>query len=44
MLIVERFIVAVLIIVNGFLAMSELTLVSAKKPLLERMQRRRRQS
>lgn len=39
MLIVELVIVAALIVVNGFLAMSELALVSAKKPLLERMQR-----
>lgn len=39
MLIVELTIVAALIVANGFLAMSELALVSAKKPLLERMQR-----
>ncbi len=39
MLIVELVIVAALIVANGFLAMSELALVSAKKPLLERMQR-----
>lgn len=39
MLIVELAIVAALIVANGFLAMSELALVSAKKPLLERMQR-----
>lgn len=39
MLIVELVIVAALIVVNGFLAMSELALVSAKKPVLERMQR-----
>lgn len=39
MLIVELAIVACLIVANGFLAMSELALVSAKRPLLERMQR-----
>lgn len=39
MLVVELTIVAALIVANGFLAMSELALVSAKKPLLERMQR-----
>ena len=39
MLLVELIVVAALIIVNGFLAMSELALVSAKKPILERMQR-----
>ena len=39
MLIVELVIVAALIVANGFLAMSELALVSAKKPLLERMRR-----
>jgi putative hemolysin len=39
MLIVELAIVAALIVANGCLAMSELALVSAKKPLLERMQR-----
>jgi putative hemolysin len=39
MLIVELVIVAALIVANAFLAMSELALVSAKKPLLERMQR-----
>jgi len=39
MLIVELAIVAALIVANGFLAMSELALVSAKKPLLERMHR-----
>jgi len=38
-LVVELIIVTALIIVNGFLAMSELALVSAKKPLLERMER-----
>lgn len=39
MLAVELIIVAALIIANGFLAMSELALVSAKRPVLERMQR-----
>lgn len=39
MLVVELIIVAALIVVNGFLAMSELALVSAKKPVLERMRR-----
>lgn len=39
MLIVELAVVAALIVANGFLAMSELALVSAKKPVLERMQR-----
>lgn len=39
MLIVELLIVAALIVANGFLAMSELALVSAKKPVLERMHR-----
>ena len=35
----ELVIVAALIVANGFLAMSELALVSAKNPRLERMQR-----
>jgi len=39
MLVVELLIVATLIVLNGFLAMSELALVSAKRPLLERMVR-----
>lgn len=39
MLVVELIIVAALIIANGFLAMSELALVSAKRPVLERMHR-----
>lgn len=39
MLVVELVIVAILIVLNGFLAMSELALVSAKRPLLERMVR-----
>lgn len=39
MLAVELAIVAGLIVVNGFLAMSELALVSAKRPLLEQMVR-----
>lgn len=39
MLILELAIVGALIVANGFLAMSELALVSAKKPLLERMRR-----
>ncbi|WP_421998925.1 hemolysin family protein [Reyranella sp.] len=39
MLVVELAIVAILIVLNGFLAMSELALVSAKRPLLERMER-----
>lgn len=39
MLVVELVIVGALIVLNGFLAMSELALVSAKKPLLERMAR-----
>lgn len=39
MLFVELLVVAALIVANGFLAMSELALVSARRPLLERMQR-----
>ena len=39
MLVVELITVAALIVANGFLAMSELALVSAKRPVLERMQR-----
>jgi len=39
MLIIELVVVAALIAANGFLAMSELALVSAKRPVLERMQR-----
>ena len=39
MLVVELLIVGALIVANAFLAMSELALVSAKKPLLQRMQR-----
>lgn len=39
MLAVELTIVVALIMVNGFLAMSELALVSAKRPLLEQMAR-----
>jgi putative hemolysin len=39
MLVVELIIVAALIVANGFLAMSELALVSARRPVLERMLR-----
>ena len=39
MLVVELAIVVGLIVINGFLAMSELALVSAKRPLLEQMAR-----
>jgi len=39
MLVVELAVVVGLIVLNGFLAMSELALVSAKRPLLERMAR-----
>ena len=39
MLVIELAIVVGLIVVNGFLAMSELALVSAKRPLLEQMAR-----
>ena len=39
MLIVELAIVVALIVLNGFLAMSELALVSARRPLLEQMAR-----
>ena len=39
MLIVELAVVVGLIVLNGFLAMSELALVSAKRPLLEQMAR-----
>jgi len=44
MLIVELLIVAALIVANGFLAMSELALVSAKKPVLDKANKRRRPS
>ena len=39
MLVIELSIVVGLIVLNGFLAMSELALVSAKRPLLEQMAR-----
>lgn len=39
MLVVELAVVVGLIVLNGFLAMSELALVSAKRPLLEQMAR-----
>lgn len=38
-LVIELTVVVGLIVLNGFVAMSELALVSAKKPLLERMAR-----
>jgi putative hemolysin len=39
MLVVELAVVVGLIVLNGFLAMSELALVSARRPLLEQMAR-----
>lgn len=39
MLVVELAVVVGLIVLNGLLAMSELALVSAKRPLLEQMSR-----
>jgi putative hemolysin len=39
MLVFELAIVLGLIVLNGFLAMSELALVSARRPLLEQMAR-----